>query len=370
MFGIVTSNRQKIFEQAIGETGVFHWDGSSIREQLDSAARVHIRTLLIDIEAAPIDQLIMALHSFRRQRPNTRIVIIAYNAIPGDIRVARCVALGIYDILAIHVEDEDTVDKEQIISRIQEKLQAAPATYSDAAKWHIPFHEELPTDTPKKKGNPPVKEQVKEKIIIHERLIGTPVIGIVGAHAGAGTTYCCLQICQTLMEYGRTAYVELENTRGLNMEGKENPSLIDGIEVWKISSLTALPPGYNYIVLNAGYWSNRTEEAKSEMRRATKAFVTTGSSTWRYRDFSEQVESLLEVREDWNILLQAPSEHQTKEIKKDVAKLKWPIFPVPYQPEPFKVTGDSKLIFEEALQEYTPKKATHTSIFRRLFARA
>jgi hypothetical protein len=143
--------------------------------------------------------------------------------------------------------------------------------------------------------------------------------------------------------------------------------------MWRVPSLVHVTPKtsvINYIVVNVGYWRQRTDEVKGEVRRASKAFITVGSSPWRYRDFSEQVDSLKETRDDWNILLQSPSDQQTKEIERDVDVTGWPIFPVPYQPEPFKLSDPSKKIFEEALAEYLPRKPERSSLFSRLLSKA
>lgn len=371
MFGIITMQHQSAFEAAIGDSNVFHWDGQSIRDNLDAAARVHIQTLIVDIDAAPIDQLTMALRSFRRQRPHTRIIIFGCDKQPGDPDMARCVALGIYDIAVLHTEDldEEEIDT-HITDLLQEKIEADRGTYADAAKWDSHIHEELPTGKSKKSSSLLTKETVKETVIIKERLIGTPVIAITGAHPGAGTTYCALQICMLLSQHGSVAYVELESVHGMTRDESNRPLEIDGLEIWRLPSLVHLPPRYNYIVVNVGTWPNRTEEVISEMRRASKAFITTGSSFWRYQDLANQVDSLLEVREDWNVLLQTPSSRQEKEIQKDMAKLEWSIFPVPYQPEPFVMMEDSQRVFEEALAAYMPKKQNRPSLLGRLFARS
>jgi hypothetical protein len=374
LFGIVTKNYQVEFEKAIGESGVFHWDGSSLREQLDAAARVQIRTLIVDVEVAPVDQLTIALRSFRRQRPHTRIILFGRDRRPGDKCIGICVALGIYDVVIVHTDEFTEDDLPMAITNaLQEKLNGPASTYADAAKWDLLLHEDTPNDQGKKGRTSAGREHVKEKIVIQERLIGTPVITVTGAHPGAGTTYCCLQICQLLSEYGKVAYVELEGTNGFTREEVEFPMLYNGIEMWRVPSLVHVTPKtsvINYIVVNVGYWRQRTDEVKGEVRRASKAFITVGSSPWRYRDFSEQVDSLKETRDDWNILLQSPSDQQTKEIKKDVDVTGWPIFPVPYQPEPFKLSDPSKKIFEEALAEYLPRKPERSSLFSRLLSKA
>lgn len=370
MFGIVTKNLHQDFEQAIEESNAFYWDGSSIREQLDSAARVHIRTLIIDIEAAPIDELIMGLRSFRRQRPNTRIIVFGFDRQPGDASIGRIFAQGIYDIVVVQREDREEEELSPIIvSAIQEKLQAPVATYADAAKWDVLSEEITSSSAKQKKGSSSVIEKVRETVVIQERLIGTPVIAVIGAHAGAGTTYCSLQMSQAFLQYGSVAYVELTSTRGFTTTETEEPSIVDGIDVWRLPSLNSLPPKYNYIVLNTGYWPNRTDEVKNEIRRASKTFVTVGSSIWRYREFADQIDSILETREDWNILLQFPSDRQLKEIRKDVSKLNWPLFAIPYQPEPLELSDESEQVFEEALQMYMPKKASKPSFLSKIFSR-
>lgn len=372
MFGIITQDYTEPFERAIEEKHIFQWDGTSIREQLDAAARVQIRTLLLDISVAPIDQLIVGLRSFRRQRPHTRIIIVATDRKPGDDEIARCVALGIYDIVVVHTEDmeEEQIDDE-ITDAVREKLNSPISTYADAAKWDGPVSEASTGEsTGRKKGRTNTKEIVSEKVVIQERLIGTPIIAVTSAHPGAGGTYCSLQIGKLLSEYGTVAYVELDQIAGFTEEAAQNPTQVNGIDIYRLPSLVELTAKYNYIIVNVGYWPNKIEEVKGEVRRASKAFVAVGSSSWRYRDFSHQVDSLLEVRSDWSLLLQTPSDRQTKEIRKDIVELKWPIFPVPYQPEPFELHEESIQIFEEALQEYLPKRPQKPSFFRRWFSRA
>ncbi|MDA5110969.1 hypothetical protein O3V59_21785 [Brevibacillus thermoruber] len=373
MFGIVTKNYQVEFEKAIGESGVFHWDGSTIREQLDAAARTAIRTLLIDLACLSGDEGIKALRSYRRQRPTTRIILIGMNRTPGDPIIARCIAMGIYDVVNVEVEEEDEEQiRSLILFSLQQKLAQPAATYADAVRWEL-FDESVIPELPAKSEGK--KERVihlpaKEKVIIQERLIGTPIIAVTGAHPGAGTTYCALRIALMLSKVGSTAYVELdEGTNGFTRPQMQNPLLLNNVEIWRVPTLAAMSKRYNYIVLHAGCWPQRTEKVEEEIKRATRCFVTVGSSTWRYRNLTEQVPSLQEAREDWMVLVQSPSDKQLREIRKDLHITGWDVFPVPYQPDVFDLPPEGVVPFEDALSQFLPKKQENRNIFSRLFTK-
>ena len=100
---------------------------TDIRNALISASRLNLNNLIIELDIAPAATLLSALHTYRVQRPTTRIICIAQGRQPGDKTVAGIVAMGIYDILA--PEDED------YIPELQDVINNPPATYTQAARW-------------------------------------------------------------------------------------------------------------------------------------------------------------------------------------------------------------------------------------------
>lgn len=124
-----------------------------IRNILISAGRINLDTLIIDLDTAPATSILPALHTYRVQRPNTRIIILAQGRQPGDKAVAGVIAMGIYDIVAPD-------DEEDIIPALERVINNQPATYTQAARWAVQIEEEEEPEPPKKKK---FWEKVKHK---------------------------------------------------------------------------------------------------------------------------------------------------------------------------------------------------------------
>lgn len=106
------------------------FDSQGIRNIVREIARIQLKILIIDLDIADGSEIISALHSFRIQRPDTRIIILAAGRQPGDKTVNQLVAMGIYDIFAPESDAELT-------GYIAEMLESSPATYAFAARWVI-----------------------------------------------------------------------------------------------------------------------------------------------------------------------------------------------------------------------------------------
>ncbi|WP_019123860.1 hypothetical protein [Brevibacillus massiliensis] len=354
MFGIVARRFEKTIKEALPDPPVFQSTGETIREELDAAARTAIQTLIIEVDCAAGTDLITALRSFRRQRPHTRILVLAPDRKPGDTTIAMIVSLGIYDIVAPEIVNMDEEDGQTLIlSSLSQSLQRV-ATYADATRWERWGMGNESEET----------KETKQQVILRERLVGTPVIAVAGATRGSGCTYLAIQLALFLTRYGTVACIELQKE---NMAGSL-PFLGDGQSLFQIRSIPEIDfayvkktteilraKKYDWVVVDVGCWEDRTEETLEEWERATLACLTVATSPWCYFQYLKQMESLPHHRPDWNVFLQHPSEKQRRDIQKDMKKFGVPVYPEPYQPDVLTLTEDNATIYQRALQDVLPK---------------
>lgn len=104
---------------------------------LTEVARVPVDILVLDVKTGP--GLSPAVLRYRLNRPNTRIILLAEGAVPGDVEVARVVQTGVYDV----VTD---------IMKLPEALGGKPAGLEAAAKWLDPNIEHLEGNYDKEKN--------------------------------------------------------------------------------------------------------------------------------------------------------------------------------------------------------------------------
>ncbi|MBO8164202.1 MAG: hypothetical protein H0Z34_10860 [Brevibacillus sp.] len=367
MIGMVSGAFASVIEEAIGEL-IFRSDGTSIREELEAAARTAIRTLIIDLDCITEDEGVLAIRSYRRRRPHTRIILLGLNRVPGDPVIARCVSLGIYDIVNIESDREDEEQlRSLILSSLQRQLAQPPATYADAARWEVYNEASLGITRPVKTGRTSSRKgDMAETVVMTERLIGTPVIAITSATRGSGCTYAAIQTARFLQNFGTVACLELQqedkagSLPSLSTEEVEGVFQLKGVPhvdfayVKKTTDVTRRKK-YDWVVVDVGCWADRTDEAIDEWERATMGWVTVAPSPWGYLAFLKQMASLFEHRQEWQVFLQHPSAGQEKKIKQGMDEYRVPVFSLPYQPEVFCLTQETTTVLQSAFEEILPK---------------
>jgi len=151
-------------------------DAQETREAINSLAKVHIETLIIDMDSVDEALLIEAMNTYRVQRPETRIIIYARGRQPGDLALATLRGMSIHDLLA---PDEPPADLAEFIIKA---LDSPPADYAGSARWGIKY---LPAG--RKLGRivtpdiEPVKLDLVLRNIYNRNAAGRPVITIVDA---------------------------------------------------------------------------------------------------------------------------------------------------------------------------------------------
>jgi hypothetical protein len=109
-------------------------DAQETRDAINSLTAINNEVLVIDLDAVDDAALIDALHTYRVQRPETRIIIYAPGRCPGDLLLARIVALGIYDLVT-----PDETSPEDIGGTIVRALDAPAGTYASASRFSKTF---------------------------------------------------------------------------------------------------------------------------------------------------------------------------------------------------------------------------------------
>ncbi|KYH30780.1 hypothetical protein [Neomoorella mulderi] len=359
---ILTPARAEQVRKAVKEHGevVFDqtgkMDSPGIRNAFQSAARVGADTLIVDIDAGPGPDLAAALRGYRIARPYVRIILLAPGRQPGDAAVATLVGLGVYDIIDGPVE----ADWGDLVTQA---LASVPATYAQAARWHII-------------RGLSGEEQVKEKVVIEQRPMGVVTIAVTGAAPGLGCTHTALAISAFLARQGHNVALvedsqELVMLDYLNVIGAgdgrvEGARRIKGFDVFPgdITGLTeergtgfifdrvlpALREGnYQYVVRDLGFVdSTRIREAL----RSNLAVLVASAARWRWGDLVK-VENLSSFR----LALVAPGGREAKEVQK-IPEVK--AYVIPYQPDPFNIPGESHA---ELLQPVLPRSRQEKKLF-------
>ncbi|CEP67948.1 P-loop containing nucleoside triphosphate hydrolase [Moorella glycerini] len=179
-------------------------DSLGIRNAFQSAARVAADALILDIDAGPGPDLVAAVQGYRIARPYTRIFLLAPGRQPGDATVARLVGLGVYDIIDGTVE----ADWGDLVAQA---LTCVPATYAQAARWHI-------------MSGLTGEEQVKEKVVIEQRPVGVVTIAVAGAAPGLGCTHTARAISAFLARQGHNVVL---------VEDSQDPVMEDYLKIIK-----------------------------------------------------------------------------------------------------------------------------------------
>ncbi|KYH31336.1 ParA family protein [Neomoorella mulderi] len=336
---ILTPARAEQVRKAVKEHGevVFDQAGTmdslGIRNALQSAARVAADALILDIDAGPGPDLVAAVQGYRISRPTVRVILLAPGREPGDATVASLVGLGVYDVISGPFRDDWGDLVAQALNRV-------PATYAQAARWHI-------------MTGLTGEEQVKEKVVIEQRPVGVVTIAVAGAASGLGCTHTALAISAFLARQGHNVAL---------VEDSQEPVMKDYLKIIKADAgrvnkarrikrfdvfpfaktevdkfiegdgnnfifdelLPELSAGrYEYIVRDLGVADKkRTREAF----RSNLAVLVASAARWRWGDLLK-IEPLASFR----LALVAPAEREVREIRR-IPELK--VYVMPHHPDP------------------------------------
>ncbi len=354
MNGCIVVNKHEFFDsfqfQEYGEV--------DIRNTLISASRISLNNLIVDLDTAPVTTILQALHTYRVQRPNTRIIILAQGRQPGDTEVAGVIALGIYDIVAPE-------DDEGIIPGLERAIYNPPATYTQAARWLQLEQEQSLNKTNSNKG-PSGNLEVRTEVLIQQRPLGLTTIAVAGAGPGAGVSQLCLAIASHLARSNnRVVLAEWpigEKSTGVESQysflsplgAKYERQKAHGIDI-KMAHLNgfdvfldarsfrsieyAFPViaqnPYDYLVLDLGELGPDSPEKIAEMDRAALAILVVNAAPYRIEKFlpfiDEQDISIFAPNlSRWKIALNLANDKEIKWFLDTFSKYVGKVYPIPY----------------------------------------
>lgn len=161
MYSIISS-KEKLgqIRDAVDDDIAYMKDGTFKDHQIEKVFNELIRfdfsTLILDLDSCPDKTLIESVKKFRILKSKVRIIILAVNRLPGDKIISELVKLGIYDIVAPKIENEQEI---MILPYLTEILNKEPALYSQAARWDTKDY----IDSKKSKH---LREKVVEKEVV------------------------------------------------------------------------------------------------------------------------------------------------------------------------------------------------------------
>ena len=367
---IITPNRADQVHLALSDNNISYnateiLDITSVQSVFQSAARVMAETLILDVDVAGTGvDLVDGVKTYRIQRPQTRIILLAPDREPGDLLIRQLVGLGVYDIVASESESDWTL-------LLSDTLKKPPGNFAQAARWYNTYDNttgsELAADTQRIKDT--------EKVIIERRPLGSVTIAVAGAGPGVGTTHIALSIAAFLSKnkQAKVVVVELSKRPGLNIfsalykaktgsvEYSFKIASFDVISAAAIENLDQVYPKlrnvYEYIIIDLGFL-NDTDMGSREFSRANFTVIVCSAAPWRWTDLGPYIDS-----DEINILLNMPIDKYGKTLQKYVGLNS---FDFPYTPDPLQpVQGEE--ILEKLLYPIIATKLEQKPFWKRLF---
>jgi len=367
---------------------------SDIRNAFISASRLNLDTLVVDLDIAPAAAVLLALHTYRVQRPGTRIIALAPGRRPGDATVSRIIAMGIYDIVAPD-------DAEAVIPELESAVRNPAATYSQAARWlqlEQPFNsskEHSNKDSPGKSTVP----EVKTEVLIQQRPLGLTTIAVAGAGPGAGVSHLCLSIASYLAGSGNhTVLAEYpigEKKTGVESQygylpgarydktktkyGIEiNTACLHGFNIFLDARSFRLieyvfpviaQNSYDYLVLDLGELSPDSPEKIAEMDRAALAILTVNAAPYRIERFlpfvdKQEISVFAPNLPRWKIALNLASDKEIRWFSDNFSQQVGEVYPIPFMADILEQPAGIR----EILQPVLPTN-TNTTAENKLFSR-
>jgi hypothetical protein len=243
VYGYISSETYaEDIKMAIGETIVFErigtYEQETFQSLINSAIRVSLSTLIVDMDCANSEAVIKGLKLYRMNRSDVRIILFAPGKVPGDNLISQLVSIGIWDIVAPEIPVIENEDEEVIFDvwpYIKQRIENK-ATYGDAARWHYELtfstnkeNDEKENSTKEKISNR-TKIITKTEVIVEEKITFIPnnMIAVINLSKKAGSSFLTLNLAKLLSENNVSVSI-LENP--ISSDGRTYLFDILGIEL-------------------------------------------------------------------------------------------------------------------------------------------
>ncbi|SDM14689.1 hypothetical protein SAMN05428961_11056 [Paenibacillus sp. OK060] len=214
-----------------------------------------------------------------------------------------------------------------------------------------------------------VLPDLKQKIVVRDRIVGKSVISVVGVEKGVGTTHSSILIANYLASHGYT--VKLLELSGNNefvfiekaYEGKNvNTRLSDEFEIEGVTYVKStddfemadhLNSEHTHIVLDMGTYD--TSEHIPEFHRASTQIVVASGSEWKQHYIKRFLSSNLVDLERCIFMIPLVSKQSIVDIKKDHDGIR--ALDIPFHSDPFDSQDDTDEQFDLVFDRgFTKKK--------------
>lgn len=327
-------------------------DNEGIKKVLIAVSRLPVDALIIDTDVSSDTGLLLALHSYRIARPESRIIVSINRRQPGDDLVSGIVSLGIYDII-------ENVDDVQLLAELSLCLKS-PYSYSQVVKWHRGFRNEADVK---------IKE-VRERIIVERRPVGKVTVSVAGVASGIGCTHTSIAVASFLSAFGPVALIEdsqhpsLSYISGLGQEipNKNGAFKHYNVDIYPLlkqelhvdsflyERLMSSLSSYEYIVRDLGVLDT---ERLRELYRSESGILVVSASPWRIMDFVKMHNLLKDDFANINIVSAFGSDKDLR-LYRQVTSIV-PIM-LPLSVDPSHVSKDGEGVFKKMFDFLLPER--------------
>jgi len=347
IFDIVKKEHEVLYEH-MGTT-----DSEGIKKAIMAVSRLPADVLVIDTDVSSDTGLLLALHSYRIARPDSRVVVLVNRRQPGDELVSGIVSLGIYDII-------ENVDESQLLSELSLNIKS-PYPYSKVVKWHRGF-----------RGEADIRiKEVRERVIIERRPVGKVTVAVAGVSNGVGCTHTSIAVASYLSSFGSVALIEDSQRPSLGYISGLGQEIPNKIGVFKYYNADIYPlsqqqelfndsflyerllpslGSYEYVVRDLGVLD---PERLRELYRAESGILVVSTSPWRIMEFVKAHNLLEDNFTNINIVSAFGSERDLR-LYKQVTSIT-PVM-IPLSVDLSHVSKEGKAVFKKMFDFLLPER--------------
>jgi hypothetical protein len=205
-----------------------------------------------------------------------------------------------------------------------------------------------------------LREPILMKKLNKEKAQGKLIIGLIGTHTGAGVTHLGILLAVYLSEClgYKTAFIECGRKNDMKFlqehfyhPGEEQYTqdffALNRVTVYQNRSLAGLPEiigdEYDCVILDLG---TDLAKHKSEFLRCDKKIVIGSLAVWKTHELEKFINTTAHIKncEQWIYAIPFTTKKAVREAEK---KFKRIIYDIPYEPDPFLLSGSCIGLFQK-----------------------
>lgn len=378
---IVSSRAAEHVLKAIGHSDISYektgkFEGSEFLEYIQAVSRIHIQTLITDLDCTDMLIFMQGIRQYRMLRSSTRIIVIALDRHEEDGMVHQLAELGAQVITTSPGTKAETITH-ALLKLMPESAKSADIAadmeaegiqmdrikdqiYRFTSKLHSTYLEgadvldmELP-DLP-----------FQERVVVQERIVGTITIAVMGVESKIGSTHLSILMANYLNRKGYSvalleangsqdfAYIESAYEGIRDFTNSTSQFSINGVMYYKhnskvdMSSLLAM--GYDYLILDIG--SQGESDWSQEFFRANAQILLGAGSEWRQPKIKQFRKMYSKMdQSNWYYCIPFVDPISITDIRKELPGNQ--VFRLPPHPDPYKTSSETDAALTKILKPY------------------